>query len=160
MKSIIQNKYFWLVAGFVGGMFVTNLGVVLTVRNVIVREYKSPLNFQMTVDKIVQNAEAQGWSVAKTSEPTVVKVADRAVGSFQVLELSQPDYAMEALKFGPNRCVAMTPYTVTVYEEQGQVYVSFVNNGVIGRFFRRQAQRSMTKVRADEDKIFAFLAKR
>lgn len=160
MKSIVQNKYFWLVAGFLGGMFVTNLGVVLTVRNVIVREYRSPLGFQQTVDQIIRNAEAQGWSAVKTSEPTVVKVAERATGAFQVLELSQPDYAVEALKFGPNRCVAMTPYTVTVYEEQGSVFVSFVNNGVIGRFFRQQAQRSMTKVRADEAKIFAFLSKR
>lgn len=160
MKSIVQSKYFWLVAGFVGGMFVTNLGVVLTVRNVIVREYQSPLNFQQTVEKLTQNAEAQGWSVSKANEPTVVKVAERTTGALQVLELTRPDYAVEALKFGPNRCVAMTPYTVTVYEEHGKVFVSFVNNGVIGRFFRRQAQRSMSKVRADEDQIFAFLTKR
>lgn len=162
MKSILRSRVFWAFAGFIGGAIVTNIGVVLTVRSLIVREYQSPFDLSTTVHTLATNADRHGWKVSTPNEvpPELLRVGDRQIGSVQVLELSHPRYTSEALLYGPNRCVAMTPQTLIVYEQDGKVFVSSVNNGVIGRFFRRQAQGPMTKVRGDEKEIFEFLTKR
>jgi uncharacterized protein (DUF302 family) len=161
MKAILQSRMFWGVIGFLGGAVITNIGVVLTVRSLIVREYRSPLDFSSTVQTIASNAGSRGWKVSKAYEhPALPQSVNRNLGSVQLIELSHPRYTSEALQFGPNRCVAMTPQTLIVYEQNGQVFVSSVNNGVIGRFFRRQAAGPMTKVRGDEKEILEFLTRR
>ena len=162
MRSILRSRVFWGVFGFIGGAVITNIGVVLTVRSLIVREYRSPLDFSTTIQTLAAKADSRGWKVSKSYDlpPDLLQTGNPHLGSVQVLELSHPRYTSEALQYGPNRCVAMTPQTLIVYEQNGEVFVSSVNNGVIGRFFRRQAAGPMTKVRGDEKEIFEFLTKR
>jgi len=162
MRSVLRSRTFWGIFGFIGGAIITNIGVVLTVRSLIVSEYRSPLDLSTTVQTIAANADSRGWKVTKSYElpADLLQTANQHLGAVQVLELSHPRYTTEALQYGPNRCVAMTPQTLIVYEQNGEVFVSTVNNGVIGRFFRRQAAGPMTKVRGDEREILQFLTRR
>jgi hypothetical protein len=98
------------------------------------------VDFPTTVQIIVRNAEDRGWKVAQL-EPLRQSAAHPAgTGAVQVLELFRPEYTFDLVSKRRNRCVAMTPSSMVVYERAGQVYVTMVNTSVIGRFFRREAR--------------------
>ncbi len=161
MTVITKNRYIWGLLGFVAGVWVTNIGVVLTIRNSVVREYRSPQNLNATVQTIAGNAAQRGWKVSEPmaferdtggQEPTNVPV--------RVLQISNPYYTHTFVEHNRNRSVAVAPMTIVVYERDGQVYVSSVNNGLIGRFFRIEAKEPLNRIRSEEAQILEFLAKR
>ncbi len=159
MSRFLDSRITWGVAGLLAGIFFTLVATVLTVRSAIVQQYRSPYDFTATVDKVVNSANQRGWRVTSHSleqEPAQEKHADHV----QVIHLCNPNLTCDLLALGRNRCVAMIPETVVVYEQKGDVQVAHVNTGALGRFFRREAAGSMRAVRADEREILGFLAKR
>lgn len=159
MRRFLESRITWGVAGLLAGILVTLVATVLTVRSTIVQQYRSPYNFATTVEKVVNSANEHGWRVtshALEQEPSQEKHADHV----QVIHLCNPNLTCDLLALGHNRCVAMIPETVVIYEKNGDVEVAHVNTGALGRFFRREAAGSMRVVRADHREILGFLAKR
>ncbi len=161
MNSNVKDRLLWGIAGLLAGVVLTNAGVIVTIRNAVVREYRSPHNLETTIQTIAANAANRGW---KTGEPLVfnpeMASSKQYPTAVRILELSHPDYARAMVAFGRNRSVAMAPTTLVVYEQNGQVYVATVNNGLIGRFFHHEPAGPIGQKEADEKQIMAFLAKR
>jgi uncharacterized protein (DUF302 family) len=162
MTAITKNRFVWGLLGFVAGVWVTNIGVVLTIRNSVVREYRSPHDLSTTVQAISTNAASRGWTVSEPAmlQKTPAPGPDQPAVPVRIIQLSHPDYTYSFIEHGRNRCVAMAPATLVLYERGGQVYVSWVNNPLIGRFFRIEAREPFDRLRADEREIMGFLAKR
>ena len=161
MTAIFRERLLSGLLGFVAGVAITNFGVVMTIRNSVVRKYRSPQDLSTTVQSIVANAATHGWIA---SQPVAFEQDSTGRGYMKVpvriLELSHPEYTESLVAYGRNRSVAMAPTTLVVYERDGQVYVSSVNTGLIGRFFRIEASGPLARKRSDEGEIMQFLAKR
>jgi len=161
VSAIFKDRVLWAVIGFFGGALITNFGVILTIRNVVVREYRSPQDLSSTVQTIAANAATRGWRV---SEPVVLDPDTTPPRQFKapvrIVELTHPDYARDLVALGRNRTVAMAPTTLVVYEQNGQVYVASINTALIGRFFRREPVGAIERKAVDEREIISFLQKR
>ncbi len=159
MSAIIRDRLLWAVVGFFGGALITNIGVIFTIRNVVVREYRSPQDLASTVRTISTNAVNRGWRV---SDPVVLDpdTTRQFKAPVRIVELTHPDYARDLVAFGRNRSVAMAPTTLVAYEENGNVYVASVNTGLIGRFFHHEPAGAILKKEVDERQIMSFLRKR
>lgn len=159
MKGILESRITWAIAGLLAGTLATLVVLVVTIRSTAVREYQSQYDFQTTVDKVVNSASTHGWRVTShTLEQDASQ--EKHAEHVQVVHLCNQNYTCDLLALGKNRCVAMVPSTIVIYDQGGVVRVSHVNTGALGRFFRREAAGAMRAVRADDSEILGFLAKR
>lgn len=161
MRAIFRGNLAWGLYGLILGAAITLAGALLVMRAFLIQEQRSPFDLATTVQTITTNATQRGWKVSpvKSLEEVQGQPGEFTKPPAVVLELCHTGYAAEMLESERRSCLAMMPCTIAIYERGGRIYVSTLNRGMIGRFFRREAVGVMRQVRADEREILAFLSK-
>jgi len=105
----------------------------------MIHEHLSPMGLDDTVDKIVENAEAEGWSVSgvKSLDKAIEKKGGKPVLPVRLIDLCEAHHASKILSVDDARFVSvMMPCTISVYEkEDGKIYVAHMNAGLMGKVF-------------------------
>lgn len=104
-------------------------------------ERESPLGFDETLEKLEENAKAQGWKVPKKWKVNFQKnlkhVTGVDIGKNKVLKMCEPHAAAKLMvKDEYKQLTAMMPCTIAVYEKSnGKTYVSMMNLEVMGAMY-------------------------
>ncbi len=129
------------------GVLLTLFVVYLAVPSMMINKKKSEFSFEMTVAKIKENIEQEGWllqgvkhidkSVQKHGENTNVKVA--------LLEICHPKYAAQMINDKKSTHISvMMPCTISVYETaEGEVYIATMNIKPMAWLFGGKIQEVM-----------------
>jgi len=134
MKSISV-----FVLGFVSAIIVVGVVIFTLGPSMMIHEHLSPYGLDETVNKIINNATAEGWVAAgiKPLEKSVAKHGGGTILPVRLIDLCEPHHAAKILNSDKERYVSvMMPCTISVYERaDGKVYIAHMNAGLVGRLF-------------------------
>lgn len=126
----------WLV----GGMVLMGLIVWFTMPSLMLMEYRSPLDYEQTVAALNEAiAKKQNWKVPQVFDyqKNIQDAGHEPIDRVGTVALCNPLYASRILADEQNRKVtAFMPLGVGVYQrEDGEVYISELNVGLLGMMF-------------------------
>ncbi len=104
-------------------------------------EVSSPLGFEETLERLEQNAKAQGWKVPGKwkvdFQRNLKKVTGTDIGPNRVLKMCEPNAAAKLLlKDEYKQLTAMMPCTIAVYQKSdGKTYISMMNLKAMGEMY-------------------------
>jgi uncharacterized protein (DUF302 family) len=134
MKSIST-----FVLGVIATLVVMAVGAFAIGPSMMIHEHRSPMGLDDTVNKIVENAKAEGWVVSgvKPLDEAIEKKGGKPVLPVRLIDLCEPHHASKILSVDDARFVSvMMPCTISVYEkEDGNIYIAHMNAGLMGRLF-------------------------
>ena len=125
-------------------------------------EIPSPLGFQETLDKIRNNALAEGWKVPKkwkvNFQANLKKVTGRDIGKNEVLKMCEPEVAADLLVHDHLKHLsAMMPCTIAVFEKSdGKTYVSMMNMEMLGQMYGEVVNEAITKIAPQMEAMLSF----
>jgi len=147
-----------IVIGIVAGVTLGWLIAFFAMPGLMFRESASKLGFNETVTLIEEQVTARGWKMPAIHDlQATMKKFDRDVMSVKVFEICHPDYSYNILKESEERFASsMMPCRISVYEkEDGSVWISRMNSGVVARAMSKIIRKSMTDAAADVELIIA-----
>ncbi len=107
----------------------------------MIKEVQSPLGFEASVEKVIENAKGMGWKVPKSwkidFQKNLLKVVKVDVGPNQVIGMCDPDAAAKILIHDELKKLAvMMPCSIAFYEKSdGKTYISIMNMEMLGTLF-------------------------
>ncbi len=122
---------------FILGVALAAAGVWVLMPGMMLNVHPSRLGFDETVEAIEAGIDQQGWVLAgkRDMQKSLSKHGRDFPRRVAIVELCHPEYADRVLT--DNReLAAMMPCSIAVYEgDDGAVYVSRMNTGLMGRMF-------------------------
>lgn len=112
----------------------------------MVIERASPLGFEETIVKLIENAKGLGWKVPKkwkkNFQKNLLRVTKIDVGRNLVVEMCEPHAAADLLIHDQyKKFLSMMPCSVAVYEKSdGKVYLSMMNIQLMGQMYKGQKE--------------------
>lgn len=122
-------------------------------------EKESPLSFDETVKKIETNISQKKWEVSKKFDfqKTLLDKKNVDVGPVVSLKICHPDHALEILKDDSQKFIsAMMPCSISIYTKKDKTFISYMNIGLMKKFFNSKIEHVMGKVQDDIDEIVSF----
>ena len=118
----------------------------------------SRLDFDQTVARLQEEIAAQGWTSPQTMDmqASLAKHGQDLPHRVKVIKLCHPQYASDVLT--TDRYVScLMPCSIAVWEsDEGEVFVSKMNTGLMGKMFGGNIAAVMgTKVAKDEKSILS-----
>ena len=125
--------------GIIATVVVMAIGVFTFGPSMMIHEHLSPMGLDDTVNKITENAKAEGWVVAgvKSLDKSIEKHGGKPVLPVRLIDLCEAHHASKILSVDDARFVSvMMPCTISVYEKQdGKIYIAHMNAGLMGKVF-------------------------
>jgi uncharacterized protein (DUF302 family) len=146
------------VIGFIIGIILVGVVGFIAAPDIMILEDISPLNYEETVQSILDSSAEQGWKVPKTyALNESVKEAGYDVLPVTVIELCQPDHAGRVLQEDEARVVSsLMPCRISVYETStGDVVISRMNTGLISKVFGGIVTEVMAQASAENEVILS-----
>jgi uncharacterized protein (DUF302 family) len=152
-----------LLIGLVGGVILAGALGWLVMPGLMLKEYASPFGVEETVDKIKQNAIAEGWVVSGITplSESVKKHGGGDLPPVRLVNLCQANHAFNILQEDKNKIVSvMMPCTISVYQKaDGKTYVGTMNARLLGKMFGGTVAKVMGGEVADQQQRFiAFVS--
>ncbi len=125
-------------------------------------EIPSPLGFDETLEKIEENAKAEGWKVPQkwkvNFQANLQKVTGRDIGKNKVLKMCEPEVAADMLiRDELKQLSAMMPCTIAVYEKSdGKTYISMMNMELLGDLYGDIVKQSIDKIAPQMKAMLTF----
>lgn len=145
--------------GVAAGVVLAGVVIWNVMPSMMLTVHKSKLGFDATVAKIESNAAERGWLRPKiyNIQATLQKAGHTDMSQVKIISLCQPHHAYDILEDDANKKVtAVMPCRVGVYEGQdGQVYISEMNIGLMGKMFGGKIAEVMAKASQEEKLILA-----
>jgi uncharacterized protein (DUF302 family) len=148
--------------GFLGGVIFTGIAINLSAGNMMLKEMKSPYDYEKTVDTIVNRVKAApGWHIVKVYDMNkeVLENGGAAIGKYSVIQYCSGAYASRMLAADDRKRIgAMLPKNFAVYEKaDGQVYVATANGAVMGKLFGGETEGIIEEVSLEVEGILRFM---
>lgn len=144
----------WLIVGVVSGAALAGAAVWTWMPGMMLNVGESKLSFDETVQAVEQAIKRQGWAHSGTKDlrKSLEKQGRTFSRQVKIVELCHPDYAKRVLT--DNReLAAMMPCSIAVYEgDDGKVYVSKMNTGLMGKMFGGTVAEVMGGAVAEDEK--------
>lgn len=159
----MKKKY--LLAGgaaFLMGIMLTVIGLLAAMPSMMLITHESALGYEETVSQLTERVRQQGWVVSDTIDMNR-SLAKHGV-DFQprvtLIKICHPQYAQSILKTDRDVSVMM-PCSFSIWEsDNGKVYISGMNTGLMGKMFGGNVARVMgEQVSRDEKQMLAGLVK-
>lgn len=146
----------------------TALAMGCSMKDMMVQERVSPMDFDETVNTIIANAEAAGWVVPQKGKgnpaylhKSVKKHLNKEILPVAVIKICHPEYANKILSDDDARFVSvMMPCSISVYKKaDGKTYVSNMKAGKVGSMMGGTIAEVMDgPVSGDQEKMLSFLS--
>lgn len=150
-----------LLCAFLAGALTTAVVCVAVARAQMIQVARSPLGFDETVAALEDGAmAADGWSTPGTRDlnAMMAKHGVQFAPRIKLVEMCKAPYAAEVLQ-DDRRIATLMPCAVAVYEDdEGDVWYSKMNVGLMGRIFGGTVGRVMgLGIAREEKEILASL---
>ncbi len=147
-----------ILSGFIIGIIVTMIAGWLMMPKLMLTEHQSPYSVEETVEKIIQNAKAEGWVIPSIQalHQSIEKHKAGKLLPVTLINLCQANHAYNILKEDQNKIVSvMMPCTISVYQKSdGKTYIGTMNAGLLGAMFGGTVAEVMGGVVADQQQKF------
>ena len=152
-----MNRFWLFLTGLVVGLLVGWLTMWTTMPRLMMNVHESRLSFEATVQAVQAAAGEAGWQVPKVYDiqKSLRDAGHADMTPLTVISMCQPEYAYAVLKEPGNRTVAgIMPCRVGVYEDDdGKVWVTSLNVGLMSRMFGGTIEEVMGKVAREEERM-------
>lgn len=147
-----------IIIGVISGLILGLLIVFLMAPSLMFREDQNNRDFDATVAALEKAIEERGWKTPAIHDlQATMKKFGRDVKSVKVLEICNPDLSFEILNRSKEKIVSsMMPCRISVYEkEDGSVWISRMNSGLIGKPMSPVIRKTMSRATAEMEEIIA-----
>jgi len=141
-KNTAQNRFAgkigWLIGGVVLGIVVFGVSMFMVMPKMMLTVHQSRYDtVEKTCEELTKAISEEGWNsprVRKTTE-SIAKHGENLSREVRIVELCNEDYAKRVLTDNPEVSTLM-PCAWGVYEgDDGNVYISGMNMGLMGKMF-------------------------
>lgn len=151
-----------IIIGFLSGVVFTGIAINISAGRMILKEMKSPYDYQKTIDVIVSRIkEKPGWHIVKVYDMNreVQENGGTPIGKYTVIQYCSGKYASHMLSSDDRKRIgAMLPKNFAVYEKaDGQVYVATANGAVMGKIFGGETEGIIERVSLEVEEILQFM---
>jgi len=148
--------------GFLVGIIFTGIAINLSVGKMMIKEMKSPYDYEKTIETIVARVNAMPeWHVVTVYDMNkeVVENGGKPIGKYSIIKYCSGRYASEMLMADDRKPMgAMMPKAFSVYEKaDGQVYVATSNGAVMGKLFGGKTESLIEKVSLEVEEMLRFM---
>ncbi|MBN1463258.1 MAG: DUF302 domain-containing protein [Paludibacteraceae bacterium] len=161
MKKNIKGTVI-LLFGFLLGIIFTAVVISISTDDMMIKEMKSPYDFNKTVDLMVKRInEKAGWHVTEVIDQNK-EAKDNGgfeIGNYKIIKYCSGKYSAEMLVADDRKALGnMMPKTFAVYEKSdGQVYVSTMNGAIMGKIFGGVEEEIIEKVSLEVEDMMRFI---
>jgi uncharacterized protein (DUF302 family) len=156
-----MNRLIFYLGSFVSGALIALVLVYGTAPQLMLKETRSPLGFEQTVNTIIEKVRAEGQVVPKVYDfrKSLIKHVGIDVGETTVIEICYPEQAAKLMAVPDNKVVTpFMPCAVGVYtKDDGNTYVSSLNVGMMAKLLGGDIAGPMAEVAAKDDELLSFL---
>ncbi|MFA9392907.1 MAG: DUF302 domain-containing protein [Prolixibacteraceae bacterium] len=151
-----------LIFGFLAGITFTAIVINISSGQMMVKEFKSPYDFDKTVDVMAQRInEKEGWHVTGIIDQNkeVMENGGFEIGNFKIIKYCHGGYSARMLKADDRKKIGnMMPKTFAVYEKSdGQVFVSTMNGAIMGKLFGGEIEQIIEEVSLEVEGMMRFI---
>ncbi len=151
-----------VLGGLVFGVIFTGLVMNISAENMILKEIKSPYEFEKTVEVLQNNINSKdGWSVTGVidQDAAIIKGGGKSIGNFIIIKYCNGKLASDVLiKDNGKKIGAMMHKSFAVYEKSnGQVYISTANGAIMTKVFGPEIAEIMEIVSLDVEGMMTFV---
>lgn len=150
------------VFGLLIGIVFTGIAVNLSAGKMMIKEMRSPYDYQKTIETIVNRVNAMPeWHIVTVYDMNkeVVENGGKPIGKYSIIKYCSGKYASEMLMADDRKPMgAMMPKAFAVYEKtDGQVYVATSNGAVMGKLFGGETETLIEKVSLQVEDMLRFM---
>lgn len=161
MKTKIIAIVF-LIFGMLIGIIFSGIVINISAGEMMVKEFKSPYEFEKTIELITNRINTKaGWAVTSIIDQNkeVSKNGGSSIGNFKIIKYCHGGFSSRMLKEDDRKKIGnMMPKSFAVYEKSdGQVFVSTMNGGVIGKMFGGEIEKIIEEVSLEVEDMMRFI---
>ncbi|MBB1078052.1 DUF302 domain-containing protein [Rhodoferax sp. 4810] len=150
------------VFGLLIGIIFTGIAINLSAGRMMIKEMKSPYDYEKTIETIVTRVNSMPeWHVVTVYDMNkeVVENGGKPIGKYTIIKYCSGKYASEMLMDDDRKPLgAMMPKAFAVYEKtDGQVYMSTANGAVMGKLFGGETETIIERVSLEVEEILRFM---
>ena len=151
-----------LIFGFLIGVIFTAVTINVSAKEMLVKEFKSPYDFDKTVQVMTDRINnKKGWHVTNVIDQNkaVSENGGFPIGNFKIIKYCHGGFSADMLKEDDRKKIgAMMPKSFAVYQKSdGQVYVSTMNGAVIGKLFGGVEEKIIEESSLEIEDIMRFI---
>ncbi len=148
--------------GLMAGIVFTAIALNLSAGKMMLKEMKSPYDFEKTVETISTRVNnTPGWHVVTVIDQNseVQKYGGKAIGKYNIIQYCSGVSSSQMLQSDDRKRIgAMMPKAFAVYEKSdGQVYVATSNGMVMGKLFGGETENIIEKVSLEVEDMLRFM---
>lgn len=148
--------------GVLVGIIFTAITINLSAGKMMLKEIKSPYDYEKTIETIVNRVNAMPeWHVITVYDMNkeVLEHGGRPIGKYSIIKYCSGKYASEMLMADDRKTMgAMMPKAFAVYEKSdGQVYLATANGAVMGKLFGGETETIIEKVSLEIEDVLRFM---
>jgi uncharacterized protein (DUF302 family) len=148
--------------GMLSGIIFTGIAINLSVGKMMIKEMKSPYDYEKTIETIVNRVNAMPeWHIVTVydMDKEVMENGGKTIGKYSIIKYCSGKYASEMLIADDRKPMgAMMPKAFAVYEKtDGQVYVATSNGAVMGKLFGGETETLIEKVSLEVEEMLRFM---
>jgi len=151
-----------LLFGFIAGIVFTGITISISSGEMMVKEFKSPYDFDKTVSVMVEKINGKdGWHVTEVIDQNKESIENGGtpIGNFKIVKYCSGHYSSLMLKADDRKKIGnMMPKTFAVYEKStGEVYVSTMNGAIMGKLFGGEVEKIIEDVSLEVEDMMRFI---
>lgn len=151
-----------LIFGFIAGIIFSGIVISISSGEMMIKELKSPYDFDKTVDVMVNNINnKQGWHVTEVIDQNKESIENGGtpIGNFKIIKYCSGYYSSLMLKEDDRKKMGnMMPKAFAVYEKStGEVYISTMNGAIMGKLFGGETETIIEKVSLEVEDMMRFI---
>lgn len=150
------------VFGLLIGIIFTGIAINLSAGRMMIKEMKSPYDYEKTIETIVTRVNSMPeWHVVTVYDMNkeVIENGGKPIGKYTIIKYCSGKYASEMLMDDDRKPLgAMMPKAFAVYEKtDGQVYMSTANGAVMGKLFGGETETIIERVSLEVEEMLRFM---
>jgi len=161
----MKTKLIAIVSGIFGilaGIIFTAVTLNLSAGRMMIKEMKSPYDYQKTIETIVKRVTSmEEWHIVTVYDMNkeIIENGGKPIGKYSIIKYCSGKYASEMLDADDRKPMgAMMPKAFAVYEKSdGQVYLASSNGAVIGKLFGGETETLIEKVSLEVEDMLRFM---
>ena len=148
--------------GILAGIIFTAVTLNLSAGRMMIKEMKSPYDYEKTIETIVNRVNAmEEWHIVTVYDMNkeVTEHGGKPIGKYSIIKYCSGKYASEMLSADDRKPMgAMMPKAFAVYEKSdGQVYLATSNGAVMGKLFGGETETLIEKVSLEVEDMLRFM---
>jgi uncharacterized protein (DUF302 family) len=148
--------------GVLAGIIFSGISINLSAGRMMVKEMKSPYDYEKTVETVVNRINMMNeWHLVTVYDMNkeVTEHGGKPIGKYSIIKYCSGKYASEMLISDDRKPMgAMMPKAFAVYEKtDGQVYLATSNGAVMGKLFGGETETIIEKVSLEVEEMLRFM---